>query len=65
MKEKRDKPGRPPNHPRILIVELGVVVDSYEEAAKLIGGNRGAICNILTGTGNRSTHMGYHFKFVD
>lgn len=66
MEEKR-RVGRPVNHPKVLIVELKETFDSYEEAAKRIGGNRGAICNILKNhlkTG-RKVHMGYHFKFTE
>lgn len=66
MEEKR-RVGRPVNHPKILIVELGEVVESYEEAAQKVGGNRGAICNILNNylaKGGRKVHKGYHFKFV-
>lgn len=67
MEEKR-RVGRPVNHPKILIVELDKVVESYEEAAKAVGGNRGAICNILNnyipGRG-RKIHKGYHFQFIE
>ena len=67
MSEDKRRVGRPITHPRILIVELGEVFESYDEAAKRIGGNRGAISNILNNylpRGGRQTHKGYHFKFV-
>lgn len=49
---------------KILVVELDEVFDSYGEAAKRIGGNKGAVYACLRGTGNRKNHMGYTFKFV-
>ena len=64
LNEKREKPGRPINHPPIRIVETGEVYLSYQEAAAAIGGNKGAICNIMQGPGHRRKHKGYTFEFV-
>ena len=67
MTEDKRRVGRPVEHPRVLIVELGEVFDSYEEAAKRINGNRGAISNNLNNylaKGGRQTHKGYHFRYV-
>lgn len=64
-KKTHDRVGRPINHPKVMIVETGEVYDSYEEAAKAIGGRRSGVHACLRGTGNRRTHMGYTFKFVE
>ena len=63
-KVTHDRVGRPVNHPKILVVETGEVYDSYEDVAKAIGGRRSGVHACLRGTGNRSSHMGYHFRFV-
>lgn len=64
-KKTHDRVGRPINHPRVMIVETGEIFDSYEETAKAIGGRRSGVHACLRGTGNRRTHMGYTFKFVE
>ena len=47
----------------IRIVETGEVFDSQTECARAIGGDQRAIQNCLSG--NRHTHRGCHFEFVD
>ena len=49
---------------KVLICELDEVFDSYQAAAKRIGGRRSGVYACLKGTGKRKTHMGFHFKFV-
>lgn len=49
---------------KVMICELGEVFDSYQAAAKRIGGRRSGVYACLKGTGGRRTHMGFHFKFV-
>lgn len=63
-KNRYDRPGRPVNHPPIMIIETGEVFDSYEDVAKAIGGRRSCVHSCLCGSGNRRTHMGFTFKFV-
>ena len=67
-KKKYDRPGRPSVSQTeglyILINELDEVFDSYQAAANRIGGRRSGVYACLRGTGNRKTHMGFHFKFV-
>lgn len=64
-KNRYTRRGRPINHPRVLVIETGEVYDSYEDAAKAIGGRRSGVYACLRGTGNRRTHMGFHFRFVE
>lgn len=64
-KRTHDRVGRPVNHPRVMINETGEIFDSYEDAAKAIGGRRSGVHACLRGTGNRRTHKGYTFKFVE
>ena len=67
-KKKYDRPGRPSVSQseglHILINELGEAFDSYQAAANRIGGRRSGVYACLKGTGNRKTHMGFHFRFV-
>ena len=67
-KKKYDRPGRPSISQTeglyILINELDEVFESYQAAAKRIGGRRSGVYACLKGTGGRRTHMGFHFKFV-
>lgn len=62
-KRRYDKRGRPPNHSPVRIVELDEVFKSFNEAAIRIGGNRGLIELCLKG--DRYTHLGYTFEYVD
>lgn len=61
-KKRYSKKGRPPKHPKILIVETGEVFDSYNEVAKRVGGNRGNV--YLCMIGMRHNVNGYHFKYI-
>ena len=67
-KKKYDRPGRPSLFDveglKIVICELDEVFESYQAAAKRIGGRRSGVYACLKGTGGRRTHMGFHFKFV-
>lgn len=56
------KPGRPPTHLPIRIIETGDIFDTYSDAAKAIGGDRTNIRRVACGT--QSHHKGYHFEFV-
>lgn len=62
-KKRYDKPGRPPKHKPVRIVELDEVYKSYESAASRIGGNRGNIMLCLLG--DRKSCRGYTFEYVD
>ena len=64
-KKTHDRVGRPINHPKIMIIETGEIFESYEDVAKAIQGSRGGVYACLRGTGQRRTHMGYSFKFVE
>lgn len=56
------KVGRPPNHPKILNIELGTVHDTYESAAREIKGYRNKVYLVTRGVQNH--HHGYHFEYV-
>ena len=56
------KPGRPPEHQPILLVETGDIFQTYTEAAKAINGDRTNVRRVASGT--QSQHKGYHFIFV-
>lgn len=61
-KNRYDHKGRPPVGKKILIIETGEIVNSYNEAAKKVGGNRGNVYLCLIGM--RRNVNGYHFRFV-
>lgn len=61
-KKRYDRKGRPCNHPKILIIETGEVVNSYNDAAKKVGGNRGNVYLCLIGM--RRNVNGYHFRLL-
>ena len=67
-KNKYSKPGRPnlyqTEKKKILINELGEVFNSYQEAARRIGGRRSGVYACLNSSPGRRTHMGYTFSFV-
>ena len=47
----------------IRIVETGEIFESISECARRIGGDQANISACLAG--RRSTHLGYHFEYVD
>lgn len=60
MKRRR---GRPANHPKIRCVENNKVYDTYEEAARDIGGYRTKVrrcCHKL-----QKHHHDFHFEFIN
>lgn len=61
-KKRYDRKGRPCNHPKILIIETGEVVDTYLAAANKVGGNRGDVYLCLIGM--RKQCNGYHFRYL-
>lgn len=54
--------GRPVNHPKIKVDQTGAVYDSYEAAAKAVGGHRGNVLQCLRGLRQRCN--GYTFSYV-
>ena len=62
-KKRYDKPGRPPKHKPVYIVELGETYASYEAAASRIGANRGNVMLCLLG--DRRTCNGFTFEYRD
>lgn len=63
MGKNKKKMGRPPRHKRVRIVGTNLIFDTYLEAAKYVGGNRG--CVYLCLQGMRRKHMGRQFEYVD
>ena len=61
-KPKREKPGKPPNHPPVLNIETGMIFETYTEAAKAIGGSRYGVYKCCVGV--QEHHHNYHFKFT-
>lgn len=49
---------------RFICNETGQVFDSIEEAARVLGCNKGAISKILRGE-HRHKHHGYTFSWID
>lgn len=64
MKKKVNKVGRPPSDKKILIIEMGCIVNGYSEAAKTVKGNRGCVYLCLNNPFSRKKHKGYSFRFV-
>jgi hypothetical protein len=60
---KKRKVGRPPNHPRIRCIEKNKIYDTYEEAARDIGGFRTKVRRCCYK--KQRHHHDYHFEFVD
>lgn len=56
--EYRGRPGV-----RVQIVETGEVFESLTDCAKAIDGYPNRVHDVIYG--NRKTHRGYHFKFID
>lgn len=59
--KRKNRPGRPINHPPIKINETGEIYDSYSDAAKAINGHKGDI--LLCLRGHRLTHKGFTFSY--
>lgn len=57
------KPGKPPKHPRIVILETGEVFDTFKEVADAIGGDKSNVRRVVYGV--QASHKGYHFKFLN
>lgn len=57
----KKKRGRPPNHEKIINVQLGTEHDTYESAAKEIGGYRNKVYLVCKGV--QSHHHGYIFCY--
>ena len=63
MKDSRySKPGKPPEHPPVMLLETGDIFETYTEAARFIKGDRSNIKRVASGV--QSHHKGYHFIFV-
>ena len=54
------KPSGPHEIHKVRIVETGEIYESARECARIIGGSQAHISRCLTG--ERRTHMGYHFE---
>lgn len=59
---RKPQRGRPVNHPKVMVMQTGKVYDSYEAAAKSIGGNRGNVLQCLRGL--RQTCNGFTFCYI-
>ena len=63
MKDSQySRPGKPPVHLPVQLVETGAIFETYTEAAKAIGGDRTNVKRVASGV--QSHHKGYHFIFV-
>ena len=60
--KKYDRPGRPPKHLPVMLIETGDIFETYTEAAKFISGDRTNVKRVAYGV--QSHHKGYHFIFV-
>ena len=56
------RPGKPPNHPPIVVLETGEIFDTFKEAADSIGGDGSNVRRVAYGV--QSHHKGYHFCFL-
>lgn len=68
-KNRYSRRGRPSNRfkkgLKIRIVELDEEFDSYSDAARRIGGNRGSVYKCLNDEFGHNTHKGYTFEWVE
>ena len=62
MHHNYNKPGRPPNHPPVVILETGEVFATFKEAANAIGGDGSNVRRVAHGI--QSHHRGYHICFL-
>ena len=60
--KKHRRPGRPPDHPPVMLVETGDIFETYTEAAKAIGGDRTNVKRVASGV--QSHHKGHRFIFL-
>lgn len=58
----KKKPGRPPTHPPVVILETGEVFDTFKEAAAAVGGDGANVRRVVYGV--QSHHKGYHFALL-
>ena len=63
MPKLYSKPGKPPNHPKIVLVETGEIFDTFKEAADAIGGDKANVRRVARGI--QESYRGYHFKFLN
>ena len=63
MPKSFSKPGKPPNHPPIVLVETGEVFDTFKDAANAIGGDKANVRRVVYGV--QASYRGYHFKFLN
>lgn len=57
------KPGKPINHPPVVIKETGEEYDTYTKAAEAIGGDRFGVRKCAEGT--QKHNNGYHISFKE
>lgn len=62
MPNKYLKPGKPPNHPPVIILETGEIFDTYKDAANAVGGDGSNVRRVVRGI--QSHHKGYHFALL-
>lgn len=60
--KKYEHPGRPVNHPPVMVVETGKIYETYTETAKAVNGDRWGVYRCATGL--QKQHKGLHFEFV-
>jgi len=56
------KRGRPPTHPKVIMLETGEIFDTFKEAADAVGGDKANVRRVVYGV--QSHHKGYHFAFL-
>lgn len=61
--KKRDRPGKPVVHPKVVNTDTGEIFDTYTEAAKSVDGQRQGVKRCCEMT--QSHHKGQHFQFID
>ena len=57
------RPGKPVNHPPVIVKETGEEYDTYTEAAEAIGGDRFGVRKCAEGT--QAHNNGYHIEFKE
>ena len=61
MGPKRDRPGRPPDHPPVCVFETGETYETYLEAAESVGCSRWGVMRCCKGV--QAATRGFHFYF--
>ena len=62
MQRINRKPGKPPNHEPVIILETGEIFATYKEAADAIHGDGSNVRRVAHAL--QSHHKGYHIRFL-